>query len=168
MRTKVQKSHLIPVNPQNATSNDWVMRLTDAERWRLGIKTIRSIDAAETPQERKNRQRRERRAKARTNRPPQLSQSKPWEAEGICRRTWVRRRKRPVAKHGPSILGEYYAGTAVCDTAAIPSANADGGEVAALRLKSPPRRGSGVPMLPKADARQRGTASQAQTTTQGI
>jgi hypothetical protein len=27
MRTNVQKSHLIPVNPQNATSNDWVILL---------------------------------------------------------------------------------------------------------------------------------------------
>jgi hypothetical protein len=27
MRTKVQKSHLIPVNPQNATSKDWVILL---------------------------------------------------------------------------------------------------------------------------------------------
>ena len=27
MRTKVQTSHLIPVNPQNATSNDWVILL---------------------------------------------------------------------------------------------------------------------------------------------
>jgi len=27
MRTKVQRSHLIPVNPQNATSNDWVILL---------------------------------------------------------------------------------------------------------------------------------------------
>ena len=27
MRTKVQKSHLIPVNPQTATSNDWVILL---------------------------------------------------------------------------------------------------------------------------------------------
>jgi hypothetical protein len=27
MRTKVQRSHLIPVNPQNATGNDWVILL---------------------------------------------------------------------------------------------------------------------------------------------
>jgi hypothetical protein len=27
MRTKVQRSHLIPVNPQNAASNDWVILL---------------------------------------------------------------------------------------------------------------------------------------------
>ena len=27
MRTRVQSSHLIPVNPQNATSNDWVILL---------------------------------------------------------------------------------------------------------------------------------------------
>jgi hypothetical protein len=68
------------------------IRLTDAERWKHGIKTIRSIDQDETPRQRKTRKQRERRAEARTGRQPPLSRSKPWEAEGICRRTWERRR----------------------------------------------------------------------------
>jgi hypothetical protein len=76
------------------------LHLTDAERWKLDIKTIQSIDAVETPRQRKTRKARERRALARANRRPPLSQSKPWEAEGISRRTWERRR---VAKPEASI-----------------------------------------------------------------
>jgi hypothetical protein len=128
------------------------VRLTDAERWRLKIATIRSIDPAETPQERKNRQRRERHAKAKANRPPSLTASKPWLEEGICRRTWERRRNRPVAKRGPSILTtDYYACANNCDTTAIPSASADGGEVAALKLKPP--KGEAAPAALPREAR---------------
>ena len=47
MRTKVQRSHLIPVNPQNATSNDWVILLEagtiigpSPERFRVARSTL--------------------------------------------------------------------------------------------------------------------------------
>ena len=47
MRTKVQRSHLIPVKPQNATSNDWVNLLDAAtiigpspERLRVARSTL--------------------------------------------------------------------------------------------------------------------------------
>jgi hypothetical protein len=131
-----------------------LVRLTDEERFRLGITTIRSIDARETPAERKNRQRREKRAKARALKPPSLSQTKPWEAEGISRKTWYRRRD---TKHGPSILGVYYAGTAFCVTAAVPTANAVGREVAPLGFFAN-SHGAFKPKKPKGRASGRATA----------
>jgi hypothetical protein len=96
------------------------IHLTDAERWKNGIKTIRSIDQGETPRLRKTRKQRERRADARAKRPPPLTASKPWEAEGICRRTWERRR---VAKPDANISSaDYFTCVNICDSAAPPKA----------------------------------------------
>jgi hypothetical protein len=89
------------------------LRLTEAERILLKIKTIRAIDATESPAQRKTRKQRERRADARAKRPPPLTASKPWEAEGICRRTWERRR---VAKPDANISSaDYYTCFNLCD-----------------------------------------------------
>ncbi|MGH6672349.1 MAG: hypothetical protein ACRECV_10310 [Xanthobacteraceae bacterium] len=77
--------------------------LTEVERSRLGIRTIGSIDmtAAERKQARRLRQRqrdrarrRDRGAKPRADwlQANSISREKPWEALGIKRRTWYRRR----------------------------------------------------------------------------
>lgn len=68
----------------------WKIRLTDATRTRLKIRTIGAIDC--------NREQRKARAKAQRAerdaiRRPRKRQpiGKPWEAQGISRRTWYRR-----------------------------------------------------------------------------
>ncbi len=75
------------------------LRLTKAERAVLKIRTIRAIDATEAPAQRKRRLDRDRKAKqraeARAARPEPISRTKPWEAEGISRRTWYRRKRHP-------------------------------------------------------------------------
>jgi hypothetical protein len=80
------------------------LRLTDAERTRLGITTIGAIDMNHA----KRRQRRAKRQqtwkkKARMSNPSyrsreeylanSLSRTKPWKAEGISRATWYRRQR---------------------------------------------------------------------------
>lgn len=79
------------------------LRLTDAERSSLRITTIAPVDAtkAERMQQRKDKARQraatariEKRTKTRAEYlASALTASKPWEAEGISRRTWERRRK---------------------------------------------------------------------------
>jgi hypothetical protein len=75
-----------------------LLRLTDEERFRLGIRTIRSIDPAETPKDRKRRLDRERiralraKAKAETGPKPPKPPAE-WEVLGISRATFYRRRK---------------------------------------------------------------------------
>jgi hypothetical protein len=82
----------------------WRMQLTEADRAMLGITTIRAINCTDEQQAEnrraKSRQRTEagRRAEGAVPRAAylaanSLSRQKPWEAEGICRRTWERRRK---------------------------------------------------------------------------
>lgn len=74
------------------------LRLTEAERICLCIRTIGSIDMpkAERKLARKRRQRQRERARRRDRgAKPQaesISRNKPWIAEGISRRTWYRRR----------------------------------------------------------------------------
>jgi hypothetical protein len=80
------------------------LMLTEDERTILGITTIGShnVSRAERKQIRKaldvERKRKRRRAKGMKPRAVylenSLSRTKPWEAEGICRRTWERRQKR--------------------------------------------------------------------------
>jgi hypothetical protein len=70
--------------------------LTEAVRAARKIKTIWAVDAGETPKERRKRQDRERKARKRVEnraaKPEPASRAKPWEAEGISRRTWYRRK----------------------------------------------------------------------------
>jgi hypothetical protein len=70
--------------------------LRDAERTALDIRTIRPIDITdEALHERRKQKDRERQARKRrlqrAGKPAPLSQTKPWVAEGISRRTWYRR-----------------------------------------------------------------------------
>jgi hypothetical protein len=83
------------------------LRLTEAERTRLGIRTIGAIDLdkEERRQRRRDRdrqyQRQKRQAKGAKLRAEYvamaLSRTKPWAALGVSRRTWYRQNKRPTA-----------------------------------------------------------------------
>jgi hypothetical protein len=74
--------------------------LTDRERTALDIDKIRPIDVTDAElaerrrQDDRERKRRKRQA-ARAAKPAPASQTKPWEAEGISKRTWHRRRAKP-------------------------------------------------------------------------
>ena len=105
------------------------LRLTYAERMRLNITTIGAcdLDKAGRTRRRKERKRRRDRARAAAKRAARgvvqrtqylaecLSRVRPWEAEGISRRTWERRRRKinlienreglAVASVSPSTLG---------------------------------------------------------------
>ena len=74
-----------------------LLRLTDADRQRLRIKTIGACDVTKAERDelrrarwnaKRRRQTREGYLAANT-----ASRSEPWKAEGISRRTWYRRRK---------------------------------------------------------------------------
>jgi hypothetical protein len=73
--------------------------LTEADRHRLGIRTIGAIDI--TPEQRRQakrlrdrqRQRRHRRAKGMKARTESITAAKPWAALGISRGTWYRRQR---------------------------------------------------------------------------
>ena len=76
--------------------------LTNAERERLKLWQFKPIDMTdEQLAEHRKRKNNERRRVKRQTRTEYLAScltiTKPWEAEGICRRTWERRR---VATHG--------------------------------------------------------------------
>jgi hypothetical protein len=83
------------------------LRLTNAGRERLGIRTIKPFDlsAAQLAEQRKAKKRtrmkikrRKAGAKSRVEYlATSLSRSEPWIAEGISRRTWERRRAKAVA-----------------------------------------------------------------------
>src|SRR5262249_38299984 len=84
----------------------WQLRLTDDERTHLKITTIRPFDV--TPAEladRRNQRSRERsvayrrRQRASASRPEPACRTRPWEALGMSRRTWYRRRK---PSHAPA------------------------------------------------------------------
>jgi hypothetical protein len=76
-----------------------LMRLTSHERLQYGIQTIRAHDALSDAAVKAGRRQRDKsrkarqRAAARASKPPPVSVSRPWEALGISRRTWYRRRK---------------------------------------------------------------------------
>jgi hypothetical protein len=77
--------------------------LTDRERTALKIQTIRPIDMTDGELVARRRQKdRERKAgKRRLERaakPPPVSHAKPWESEGISRRTWYRRMAKPESQ----------------------------------------------------------------------
>jgi hypothetical protein len=77
------------------------LRLTNAEREQLKIKTIKPVDMTDDELDeqrrakaraRERRRRQERGAKPRAQ---SLSRIKPWLAEGLSRRTWYRRKEKP-------------------------------------------------------------------------
>jgi hypothetical protein len=101
------------------------MRLTAAERAALKITTIQAIDPEETLRIKRDRKRqaeaaRRRRlgAKPRDQYLADATASRPWEAQGISRRTWFRRREAGVTEcgtgsvvdHLPSSLGGTHPG----------------------------------------------------------
>jgi hypothetical protein len=107
--------------PPRFTADELAERLgvTYAERQHLGLRLIGAVGTTKKDRERlrreryreKDRQRkeRERRAKGRMTRAEYLAKAaataKEWEAEGISRRTWERRRKARVASVSVSPLG---------------------------------------------------------------
>lgn len=91
-------------NPQRwkADALAWRMRLTMEQRTMLGITTIGAIDMNKGARTKRRKQRdRERKTNSRRAKGikprkvyegQSVSRQKPWEAEGISRRTWYRRR----------------------------------------------------------------------------
>jgi len=75
------------------------LRLSDEMRTALGIRTIGTYDVSgrqRTIHRKQERRERERQRRIKIGMRPQalsLSRTKPWEKEGVCRRTWERRRK---------------------------------------------------------------------------
>lgn len=104
-----------------AATLGWRLGLTEAERTLLEIRTIRAIDATETPIERKRRLDRERnrrkRAEARAAKPEPVSRAKPWEAAGVSRRTWYRRKAKAGGIKPVASTSVAYTEDAICATA---------------------------------------------------
>ncbi|HMF21068.1 MAG TPA: hypothetical protein VKG24_02955 [Pseudolabrys sp.] len=92
------------LRPQTADALGRELRLTTEVRERLRIRTIGSCDQSRAERaiitkERKRQRDRERRRQGRQRRADwlaanALSRTRPWEADGVSRRTWERRRKR--------------------------------------------------------------------------
>lgn len=83
----------------NADKLGRYLRLSDAARSRTGIRTIGACDVSKRErtlrrkQRARERQERLRRRRGARPRSQSLSRVRPWEAEGISRRTWYRQRK---------------------------------------------------------------------------
>jgi hypothetical protein len=100
-----QLANIITANPQRFTADKlaWRLRLTHGDRTRLGVKTIGCVDVtkaerARLRKARKSERQKERRREAGVRSRSQyegesISRVKPWEAKGISRTTWFRRRK---------------------------------------------------------------------------
>ena len=102
----IQQIEQVPPALRNRTAQDLGRRLnvTNAERERLRLWTIAAVDMTEEQmgEQRKAKKRaRDRRRRRAAGSEPRaqylansLSRKKPWEIEGISRRTWERRRHR--------------------------------------------------------------------------
>jgi hypothetical protein len=112
-----------------------MLDVTAEERWQCKIQTIAAADETDTEAEAprredrrawdRERDRRRRAAAGATPRNQSLSATRPWEAFGICRRTWERRGKPDpagaVANSSDANTGDSAlcnGGGAICDTAA--------------------------------------------------
>lgn len=74
--------------------------LLDSVRTKLGITTVRPIDVPEEQLEQRRRERWNAKRRKQTRAEYEgnsLSRAKPWEAEGIHRRTWEQRRAKTAA-----------------------------------------------------------------------
>jgi len=98
-----------------ATQLGELLNLTDDERTRLCITTIRAIGVsgdmlAQRRRDRDRERKRHNRAQRRNAKPAPLSKSKPWQLRGISRATWYRRRNQIETKHVrsniPPIVGD--------------------------------------------------------------
>lgn len=109
--TAKEQRELVPpilANPQRwkADALAWRLRLTMEQRTMLGITTIGAVDmnkgARTKRRKQKDRERKAAKRRAKGVKPRKvyegqsLSRSKPWEAEGISRRTWYRRQNALV------------------------------------------------------------------------
>jgi hypothetical protein len=110
------------------------LKLTYAERQFLKITSIGSFDVNKVGRTRLRKERKRLRDRARdaakratrgvTPRSQSLSRTRPWEAEGICRRTWERHRKVdpalasafPPVSQIPRVASCLYAGRGICVT----------------------------------------------------
>jgi len=87
----------------NADKLGQFLRLSDATRSQIGIRTIGARDISKRQRTLRQKQmRRERQARLRLRRgvrphSQSLSRMKPWETEGISRRTWYRKQKKEQA-----------------------------------------------------------------------
>ena len=111
---KEQREVVAPIlaNPTRwkADALAWRLRLTMEQRTMLGITTIGAVDMNKGARTKRRRQRDRdrkttlRRAKGikprKVYEQQSVSRQKPWEAEGISRRTWYRRRNGTTAPHG--------------------------------------------------------------------
>jgi hypothetical protein len=148
-----------PRRPTAAQLGRW-LGLTSRERMALKITTFRACDVSPAEHKRRRkaqhrlRQQARRKAEGATPHEMSLSRTRPWEAEGISRRTWERRRKavsqiraQPTslpAAHGPATRG--VRGTPAPDHLAVArgtaaGTSADGATPTAVPLSR--RRGAG-------------------------
>lgn len=128
------------------------LRLTAAERTLLGIRTIGAVDRTkrernlDTKACKRDHKRRRRLEAGCTPRELSLSQTRPWEAEGISRRTWERRRA-VRERDGTDAISGRVANSAPMNL----TATTMGAEIATAAGESP----SGNPVEGKADDRAR-------------
>lgn len=104
-------SAIASARPWKADHLAWRYRITQEERTMLGLTTIGAVDHGKRARTKRRKDRdRERKAAARraAGAKPRaeyeasaLTHAKPWEAEGISRRTWYRRRARDTGT-GPA------------------------------------------------------------------
>jgi hypothetical protein len=112
--TAREQAEMVPpilANPQRwkADALAWRLRLSMEQRTMLGITTIGAFDMNKGARTKRRKQRdRERKAakrRAKGMKPRKvyegqsISRQKPWEAEGISRRTWYRRRACALVPH---------------------------------------------------------------------
>jgi hypothetical protein len=102
----IQQVEQTPPELRRRTAGDIGQRfnVTNAEREHLRLWTIRPVDMTDAEIERWRKDKRNQRDKARrrkagkqsriTRLATALTKLQPWKAEGICRRTWERRRQR--------------------------------------------------------------------------
>jgi hypothetical protein len=136
-----------------------LLHVTMAERDRLGLKTIGACDLShedriklvrERKRERDREAKRERRRlEGRKDRKSyegqSLSHARPWEADGVSRRTWYRRRGTGPARVDSNISGDTLVPRAAAASEALPfppSPKRVGREASSLGVRgSRPRRG---------------------------
>jgi hypothetical protein len=90
-------------NPRRwrAETLGWRQRLTDTERTRLEITTIAPIDCTKAERAKRSKERKQavRKASRKADaaaRPAPAARTKPWEAAGVSRASWYRRRPETV------------------------------------------------------------------------
>lgn len=118
-----------------ATQFGELLGLTKEERQRLGIRTIRAVGVTsrqmKLDRKRKHAERERARRARKPKAPPSIAKLKPWEAEGISRRTWYRRRANDVGTKRLRNIGTTILRTKVVPRATDRAAPARGHAMAA-------------------------------------